>query len=171
MQAVNDICIKSMQLLKVIPLFFLVLIALMQCTPPHKPASMKTHVIRLTPGQDLKREIDSLVAREKIEAGWIVTCVGSLTKYNLRFANQPDGTNKEGYFEIVSLVGTVSVNGSHVHLSVSDSLGATTGGHLLKGCIVYTTAEIVIQQSPELIFKREVDGSTPWSELQVIEKK
>lgn len=171
MQTVSDICIKSMQLLKVFLFVFLALIALTQCTPPAKPTTMKTHVIRLTPGQDLKAEIDSLVAREKIEAGWIVTCVGSLTQYNLRFANQPDGTIKQGHFEIVSLVGTVSVNGSHVHLSVGDSLGATTGGHLMKGCVVYTTAEIVIQQSQELVFKREVDGSTPWPELQVIEKK
>ena len=132
---------------------------------------MKTHIIRLKPGQDLKGEIEALVLRAKIEAGWMVTCVGSLTEFNLRFANQPDGTKQQGYFEIVSLVGTVSTNGSHLHLSVSDSTGVTTGGHLLNGCKVYTTAEIVIQQHPDMIFTREKDGSTEWPELQIQKKQ
>jgi uncharacterized protein len=155
-----------MQLLKSGIAQLILLLMLAQCTPSNT-GNMKTHVIRLKPGQDLKAEIEALATREKIEAGWTVTCVGSLTEYNLRFANQESGTQKQGHFEIVSLVGTVSTNGSHLHLSVSDSTGATTGGHLLAGCKVYTTAEIVIQQHPDLIFTREVDGSTPWAELQI----
>lgn len=125
------------------------------------------HVFRLKPGQDLNQSIDSFVKAKNIQAGWINTCVGSLTEYNIRFANQPNGYSDKGHFEIVSLVGTLSVNGSHVHLSVSDSTGKTIGGHLLDGCKVYTTAEIVISESKELIFTREEDGSTPWKELQI----
>ena len=44
------------------------------------------------------------------------------------------------------------------------------GGHLLDECIVYTTAEIVIQSATNLRFTRENDGSTNWKELQVEEK-
>ena len=44
------------------------------------------------------------------------------------------------------------------------------GGHLLKGCKVYTTAEIVIGYSDQFIFTREKDGTTPWEELQIKEK-
>jgi predicted DNA-binding protein with PD1-like motif len=127
----------------------------------------ETYAFRLKPGQDLKRSIDSVVKENNIQAGWIATCVGSLTKYTIRFANQPKGDSAEGHFEIVSLVGTLSVNGSHIHLSVSDSTGKTTGGHLLDGCTVYTTAEIVISSSKDHVFTREEDGSTPWKELQV----
>jgi predicted DNA-binding protein with PD1-like motif len=159
-----------MQLLKSGIAQLMLLLMLMQCTLSNT-SNMKTHVIRLKPGQDLKEEIEALAVREKMEAGWMVTCVGSLTEYNLRFANQEAGTQKQGYFEIVSLVGTVSTNGSHLHLSVSDRTGATTGGHLLSGCKVYTTAEIVIQQDPDLTFTRKADGSTPWAELQVKSKK
>lgn len=130
-----------------------------------------TYAFRLKPGQDLKKSIDSLVREKKIEAGWINTCVGSLTEYNMRFANQEKGYSDKGHFEIVSLVGTVSVNGSHIHLSISDSTGKTIGGHLLEGCKIYTTAEIVISETKELIFSREKDGSTPWEELQVKEAK
>ncbi len=126
-----------------------------------------THAFRLRPGQDLRQEIEAFVAREKIVAGYIVTCVGSLTQTNIRFANQQDGSVAQGHFEIVSLVGTVSSNGSHIHISISDSTGKTIGGHLLKGNIVYTTAEIVIGESKDFIFTREKDGSTPWEELQI----
>lgn len=128
---------------------------------------LKAHAIRLKPGQDLRKEIQQFVAEKKIEAGWISTCVGSLEVYNIRFANQPGGTTEKGYFEIVSLTGTVSINGSHLHISVSDSTGRTIGGHLLDSCQVYTTAELVIMEDTGLEFKREKDGTTPWEELQV----
>ena len=36
--------------------------------------------------------------------------------------------------------------------------------------LVYTTAEIVIGESRELVFTREKDGTTPWEELQVRKK-
>ncbi len=127
----------------------------------------KHHAFRLKPGQDLKKEITAYVQAHKIEAGWVATCVGSLTQYNLRFANQPDGASGQGHFEIVSLVGTVSTNGSHLHLSISDSTGRTIGGHLLDSNLVFTTAEIVLTESGAHVFKREKDGSTPWEELQV----
>ena len=127
----------------------------------------KTHAFRLTPGQDLKKEILHYVKEKQIKAGWVSTCVGSLTNYNIRFANQPEGSRGSGHFEIVSLTGTVSVNGSHLHLSISDSTGRTIGGHLSPGCKIYTTAEIVLMYSDKYTFTREKDGSTPWEELQV----
>ena len=129
-----------------------------------------TYAFRLKPGQDLRQEIEKFVKDKNIHAGWVATCVGSLTNYNIRFANQPNGNTGIGHFEIVNLVGTLSTNGSHVHISISDSTGATIGGHLLQGCTIYTTAEIVLQSSTKFIFKREKDGSTPWEELQVEEK-
>jgi uncharacterized protein len=125
------------------------------------------HAFRLKPGQDLRTEIEKYVKEKNITAGWVAICVGSLTHYNIRFANEPNGNSGVGHFEIVSLVGTVSTNGSHIHISISDSTGKTIGGHLLQGCTIYTTAEIVLQSSNQFIFKREKDGSTPWEELQV----
>jgi len=129
-----------------------------------------SYAFRLKPGEDLKLSIQKLVNEKQVKAGWIATGVGSLTEYNIRFANQPNGSTDRGYFEIVSLTGTVSVNGSHIHLSLSDSTGKTLGGHLMEGCKVYTTAEIVIQSSNQFEFLREKDGTTPWEELQVKER-
>ncbi len=131
--------------------------------------NLSTHAFRLKPGEDLKAGIQKLVAEKQIKAGWISTCVGSLTDYTIRFANQPNGSTDSGHFEIVSLTGTVAVNGSHIHISISDTKGKTIGGHLMDGCKVYTTAEIVILSSDQFEFKREKDGTTPWEELQVKE--
>ena len=127
----------------------------------------RNHVLRLKPGEDLKKSIQHYVNNHHIQAGWMVTCVGSITNYQLRLANQPAGTTGSGHFEIVSLNGTLSQNGSHLHMSISDSTGKTIGGHLMEGNIVYTTAEIVLQSSDSLVFRREKDGSTPWEELQI----
>ena len=125
------------------------------------------HPLRLRPGTDLKGEIEAYVKREQIEAGWISTCVGSLTVLQVRYANLPAADTLQVHLEIVSLTGTVSVNGSHLHISVSDSTGKTIGGHLMDGSKVYTTAEIVIGESLRHRFTREDDGSTPWTELQI----
>jgi uncharacterized protein len=152
-------------------LLILLLFAACKTKPAMQNDAVNIHAFRLKPGQDLKQEINSYVQHHNIEAGWIITCVGSVTQYNLRFANQQDGNNATGHFEIVSLVGTVSINGSHLHMSVSDSTGKTIGGHLLDSNLVYTTAEIVIGEGKQLVFTREKDGSTPWEELQVKPKQ
>ena len=125
------------------------------------------HALRLQPGQDLKKELESFVTRSRLRAGWILTCVGSLTQVHLRFANQSTGTIRKGYFEIVSLVGTLCPEGVHLHLCVADEQGMTTGGHLLDNNLIYTTAEIVIGETPSLEFKREEDASTGWRELVI----
>ena len=134
-------------------------------------ANTLTHAFRLKPGEDLLKGLDTYVKANDIEAGYIITCAGSLTNYNIRFANQPDGSARTGYFEIVSLSGTLSKNGSHIHISISDHTGRTIGGHLLSENLVYTTAEIVIGEFKGLIFTREKDGTTPWEELQIREKQ
>jgi len=130
----------------------------------------KTYALRLKPGQDLKKAILAFVETNSIEAGWILTCVGSVTDYHIRFANQPNGSKASGHFEIISLSGTLSVNGCHLHIGISDSAGQNIGGHLLDGTIIYTTAEIVLQQSNEIVFTREEDGTTAWRELQIKNK-
>ena len=130
----------------------------------------KVYAFRLKPGEDLRKSIEAFVKEKNIIAGWINTCVGSLTDYTIRFANQQEGSSGSGHFEIVSLTGTVSVSGSHLHISISDSEGKTIGGHLLEGCKIYTTAEIVIGSTTAYEFKRMKDGTTEWDELQVNEK-
>lgn len=152
--------------------FIFIAAILLACSPQKNEKKMiEPHVIRLKPGQDLKQPILAFVKQQNIQAGWVATCAGSLTQYAIRFANQPKVDSGNGHFEIVSLSGTLSVNGSHLHISISDSTGKTIGGHLADGCLVYTTAEIVIHETKKYTFTREKDGTTEWEELQVKENK
>ena len=128
---------------------------------------MKTIVLRLRPGQDLKAELQSLVEKEKLPGGFILTCVGSVSKLRLRLANQSQSSDFEGPFEIVSLVGTLSPQGLHLHMSASDKTGKTLGGHLVDGNVIYTTAEIVIGVPTDLQFLRTLDPATGYPELDV----
>lgn len=138
---------------------------------PVASTTSRTLVVRLRPGQDLRRELLRVVEQEGLEAAAVVTCVGSLTRATLRFANQPEATALEGqHLEIVSLVGTLSTHGSHLHLSISDEAGRTLGGHLLDGSAVYTTAEVVLLALDDLRFRREPDPETTFREL-VIERR
>ncbi|WP_138503111.1 PPC domain-containing DNA-binding protein [Spirosoma lacussanchae] len=132
---------------------------------------MHTYSFRLRPGQDLKKELEKVVQQQRIGAGAILTCVGSLTDVTLRLANQEGPSTWHGHFEIVSLVGTLSANGSHIHLSVSDSTGRTLGGHLLDGCTIYTTAELLIGVMPEITYTREPDPAFGYRELVVRKRK
>ncbi len=129
--------------------------------------TMTVYAIRLHPGQDLKRELDAFAKAQRLQAGFIVTCVGSLSKVALRPADQQVPLLRDQKFEIVSLVGTLSPDGSHLHISLSDSTGITIGGHLLEGNEVYTTAEIVIGEAEHLQFGREIDPVTTYKELTV----
>ena len=130
-------------------------------------SSVKATAIRLKPHQDLKKEVIAFAERNKIKAGLIITCVGSLEQVNLRFANQEHGTILKGHFEILSLVGTFSDTSSHLHISVADSEGKTWGGHLLDDSLIYTTAEIVIGKLTEQEFDRTLDSTYGYKELSV----
>ena len=154
--------------------FFLAVLPALLSTPmlaqSLPPSPMQVYALRLGPGEDLRTALQKFTAEKKLDAACIVTCVGSLQKTVLRLANQDHHTTFEGKREIVSLVGTLAVTGSHLHLSVSDSTGVTLGGHLVEGCQVYTTAEIVIGILPAYRFTREPDPKSGYQELKVYPK-
>lgn len=128
------------------------------------------YAVRLAPGQDLRQELLRCARQYRLEAGFIASVAGSLTRTSIRYANQPDASVREGHFEIVSLSGTLTQSGAHVHLSVSDSTGATFGGHLMDGSRVYTTAEVVIGELTKSRFGREVDSTYGYRELRVMKR-
>lgn len=106
----------------------------------------------------------------QLTAVGIVSCTGSLKQVNLRFADQKEGKSFGGKWEIVSLTGTFNLESGHFHLSISDSTGKTLGGHLLDGCLVYTTAELILVKLPQLEFKRTEDEKTGYRELDPVKK-
>ena len=68
--------------------------------------------------------------------------------------------------EIVSLVGTISPDGPHIHVSLGDASGKVVGGHAIS-LTVYTTAEIVIGECDDAVFSRPLDPETGWDELSI----
>jgi len=132
---------------------------------------MKIHTFRLKPQQDFFDSIEEYVKQNNIQAGVILSAVGSFTHASLRFANQKTHAEYDGYFEIVSVTGTVSIHGSHIHISISDGEGKTIGGHLGSGCKIYTTAEVVIAEFEDVIYKRELyENDSGYEELVVYKK-
>ncbi|WP_218079449.1 PPC domain-containing DNA-binding protein [Anthocerotibacter panamensis] len=128
---------------------------------------MDLFALRLEPGQDLKQSLQQFTQARGLLAGFILTAVGSLEQVALRLAGAHSPTIYTATFEIVSLVGTLCPTGLHLHLAVADHQGQTWGGHLLEGCIVYTTAEIVVGTSASFTFTRETDRATGYLELKV----
>lgn len=132
---------------------------------------MKILPHRLKPNRDLRQSLKEFAQIQNIEAGFILTAIGSLKQAAIRFADREEITILHDKFEIISLNGTVANTGVHLHIAISDRHGNTTGGHLVDGCIIYTTAEIVIGVSKEFRFIRTVDAETGYLELEIDSSK
>lgn len=128
---------------------------------------MHTHCLRLTPGQDLKQALQTFAQAQALEAGIILTALGSFTQASLRFAAAADATVIEGPLELISLSGTLSRHGMHLHGAIADAQGRVYGGHVLPGCIIRTTAEIAIASLPNLRLHRQSDPQTGYLELVI----
>lgn len=134
---------------------------------------MKTYALRLNPGDNLKKELYRFTTENDIQAGVVLTCVGSLKEAQLRMANSADVRgygNQYNQYEIVSLVGTLSQDGVHLHVSISNKNGDVEGGHVKDGCIIHTTAEVAIADLEGIRFTRELDERTGYKELKISKK-
>jgi len=129
--------------------------------------AVKTYALRLHPGQDLKKSLVAFSQTHNLRAGFILTCVGSLSQAGLRLAARPETRIYTDKYEIVSLTGTLCPQGVHLHISISDGAGMTLGGHLQDGNIVRTTAELVIGDLTGVSFSRPLDQETGYDELVV----
>lgn len=127
---------------------------------------MQTIVRRLVPNQDIKKALNSFLDENLLSSAAIISAVGSVREYALRVS---DGTSVIKGFEnreIVSLSGILTKDGIHVHISLSGLDGSVIGGHLMEGCLVHTTLELVlIALEDELT--REYDPNTGYRELIV----
>ena len=128
---------------------------------------MKVVPFRLQPGDDLRRSLEGWMGEQQEQAGCVISAVGSLSVAQLRFAGAAEATPIQGELEILSLSGTMSPDGAHLHIAVANSTGSVIGGHLCSGSLVRTTAELVIGLLPEWRFSRELDKATGYAELRI----
>ena len=133
---------------------------------------MTTLPIRLIPGQDLRTALETAVREQGCQAAFVISGIGSLSDARIRFAGVDQAQLLGGDSEILSLSGTVGVGAdgrshSHLHMSVSTAAGAVFGGHVVSGCRVRTTAEVLLGLLPDWAFSREADPATGSLELVV----
>ncbi len=128
---------------------------------------MRTLPVRLHPNQDLRAALEALLAQENVRAAFVLQGIGSLGAAMIRFAGKSEATQLCGDMEILTLAGSLSPDGAHLHITVADARGQVLGGHVAPGCIVRTTAEILLALLPDYRFSREPDAGSGCNELVI----
>jgi len=128
---------------------------------------MYAHPLRLAPGDDLRGAVEAALHRHAWPAAFVVQGIGSLSVAQVRFAGLDAPTELRGDLEILTLGGSLSPDGAHLHVALSDARGQVIGGHLAHGSIVRTTAELLVAVLPEQRFSREHDAATGFMELRI----
>ena len=121
--------------------------------------------LRLHPGDDLRGAL--LAATAGQPAAWVLAGIGSLSVAQLRLAGAPEPTALHGDLELLTLCGSLSPDGAHLHMSLADASGRVWGGHVCAGCTVRTTAELLLSRLPGWRFSRQPDGRTGYAELVI----
>lgn len=129
--------------------------------------TMRAMPLRLLPGDDLRAAVVAALQTSGCAAAFVLQGIGSLSVAQLRLADQPEPTELRGNFEILTLAGSISPDGAHLHMSVADADGRVLGGHVGPGCIIRTTAELLIALLPEHHFTRRFDPHTGYLELML----
>jgi len=99
--------------------------------------------LKLAPGSDLRPSLEELAQRDGI-SGFVLGVVGNLTKASFQCPGQAEPTVLEGDLEVITLNGTFSPEGVHLHLSLSDGACQVWGGHLEPGTIVQKGVDLLI---------------------------
>ncbi|SMG53784.1 PPC domain-containing DNA-binding protein [Paraburkholderia susongensis] len=128
---------------------------------------MQAHPLRLSPGDDVRAAIEDTLHQSGLQAAFVVQGIGSLSVAALRFAGAEAATEIRGDLEILTLAGSVSPDGAHLHMSIADARGQVSGGHVAHGCTVRTTVELLLVQLPDHCFAREPDPRTGFVELVI----
>jgi hypothetical protein len=118
--------------------------------------------LRLNPGDDLRGALEA-----SRRTGFVVAGIGSLVRAELRLAGEPGPTAIEGPLEILTLSGSLTPDGAHLHASLSDAAGRVLGGHVCAGCEVHTTAELLVAPLPAGSLSRAFDPATGYAELVI----
>ena len=125
------------------------------------------YIFRLHRGDDLKQSILEFCRMNNINSGIIACAVGCCSKVKFRLAGAESFYEDERDYEIVSIMGTISKDGAHIHISFADDTGKVVGGHLTEGCIINTTCEVSIIKSDKYKLSREYDEETCYKELVI----
>jgi predicted DNA-binding protein with PD1-like motif len=118
---------------------------------------------KMEPGEDVLGSIEEVARKHGVQSGQL-SLIGAISQaklgyYHRESAKYRDFTVDEDV-EVVSCIGDISTHEGnlvvHAHMIVADEKGKCWGGHLLPGCTVSVTIELVIIETEiELIRKRD----------------
>ena len=100
-----------------------------------------------------------------IECGFVLSGVGCLSQARIRCADGKSVFTIDDPCEIVSLTGTVGRERCHLHISLAKADLSVTGGHLMDGCIVNTTCELIIGIAEGYCIGSRFDPTTGYDEI------
>jgi predicted DNA-binding protein with PD1-like motif/glutaredoxin len=125
--------------------------------------------LKLAPGSDLRLSLEELAQRDGI-SGFVLGVVGNLTKASFQCPGQAEPTVLEGDLEVITLNGTFSPEGVHLHLSLSDGACQVWGGHLEPGTIVQKGVDLLVGvlEQREGRPARQTAAATPRIEIAVL---
>ena len=128
--------------------------------------------LKLTPGSDLRLSLEEL-ARTQHLSGFVLGVVGNLSRAAFQCPGQPQPTVLEGDLEVITLNGTLSPEGVHLHLSLSDGACQVWGGHLEPGTLVQKGVDLlvgVLDQAQQVADKSKATpaAQTPRLEIAVL---
>ncbi len=128
---------------------------------------MKTYAVRLTRGMDLLKSIKEYCIEHHLRAGIVLSGVGCVLKARVRDASGVSIVEIDEHMEIVSLTGTISEKRCHLHISFAKEDLSVIGGHLVEGCVINTTCELVIGEMENYSYDVEFDDETGYEELVI----
>jgi predicted DNA-binding protein with PD1-like motif/glutaredoxin len=99
--------------------------------------------LHLGPGSDLRYSLEQLAANQQV-SGFVLGVVGNLAQAAFQCPGQAEPTVVRGDLEIITLNGTLSPQGVHLHLSLSDGSCQVWGGHLEHGSLVLKGADLLV---------------------------
>ena len=105
--------------------------------------ALRSVPLHLGTGSDIRRSLESL-AIELNASGFVLGVVGNLSQAAFQCPGQAGATILEGDLEIITLQGTISPQGVHLHLSFSDGACQVWGGHLEPGTLVQKGADLLV---------------------------
>jgi predicted DNA-binding protein with PD1-like motif len=123
--------------------------------------------LRLQPGDDLRLALADALSSRGADSAFVLSGIGSLAVAHLRPAGRDQVIELQEDLELLTLAGTLSADGPHLHATVATSEGRVVGGHVGPGCTVRTTAEVLVAVLPPGELGRAHDARTGYAELVV----
>ncbi len=121
---------------------------------------------RFDSGDDILQRLDELVRKEQVSSGSF-TAVGTVERATVGYFTGNGSyasISLQGPLEILSLVGNVSLKEGapfvHAHITLSDKEGRAYGGHLMAGCRVDATFELMLHAYDGVKVERKFDEKT-----------